>query len=90
VGAVGHVELGEDVGHVVADRLGAEDQAAGDGLVVQAPGDEVEDVVLPLGQLGERPAGRAAAAGEGQLGDGLRHVVVEHDVAGGCGPQRAS
>lgn len=52
------------------------------------PGDELEDVELALGELGERAAGgAAAAAGDRQLGDGLGHVVIEHDVAGGRRPQ---
>src|SRR5262245_38318298 len=84
--AIGGVELAEDVGDVVADGLGAEDPAAGDGLVVEARGDELEDVVLALGRLGEG-AGGAAPAGQGQLGHGVGHVVVEDHVAGGGRPE---
>src|SRR5688572_16894036 len=57
--AGGDAELGEDVGDVVAHGLLAEGQAAGDGVVVEAAGDEVEDLALAIGQLGER-AGPAA------------------------------
>src|SRR5262245_25921204 len=87
LGAIGGVELAEDVRDVIADGLGAEDQAAGDGLVVEALGDELEDVVLALGQLGEGAAGGAAPAGKGQLGHGVGHVVVEDHVAGGGRPE---
>jgi hypothetical protein len=38
LGAVGDLELEEDVGDVVADGLGAEMQAAGDLLVAHSPG----------------------------------------------------
>ena len=58
MGAVGGLDLGEHVGHVVAHRLRAEHEAAGDRVVVEALGDELEDVELALGELRERPAGR--------------------------------
>ena len=43
VGSVGDLEFAEDVGDVVADGFWAEEQAAGDGGVVQALGDQVQD-----------------------------------------------
>src|SRR4030095_9956872 len=48
--AVVDVQLGEDVGDVVAYRLGADDEAAGDVAVVSALGDQVQYLPLPLGQ----------------------------------------
>src|SRR5512132_2924103 len=53
LGAVGDVQFGEDVGDVVAYRLGTDDEAAGDVAVVSALGDQVQHLPLPLGQLGE-------------------------------------
>ena len=50
-------------------------------VVVEALGDQRQDVELAVGQLGERPA-RRRAAGVGELADRLGQVVVEHDVAG--------
>ena len=39
-GSIGRVDLGEDVGHVVAHRLRAEHEPAGDRRVVETFGDE--------------------------------------------------
>src|SRR5512132_1554198 len=56
--AVGDVQFGEDVGDVVAYRLGADDEVAGNVAVVSSFGDHVQHFPLPLGQLGERVGGR--------------------------------
>ena len=82
MGSVVGLDLGEDVGDVVADRLRAEHELAGDRLVVEPLGDEHEDVELAVGELRERPR-RARPAGVGELADRLGERLVEHDVAGG-------
>src|SRR5690606_17884606 len=56
LGAVGDVELHEDVRDVVADRLLAEVQRPGDLRVAAALGDQGEDLAFPVGQLGEHRA----------------------------------
>src|SRR5205823_3210451 len=57
LGAVGNLKSGEDVGDVVADGFGAEDQFVADLGVVAGGGDEVEDLVLALGELGAASPG---------------------------------
>src|SRR5215203_1492621 len=52
VGAVGYLQLGEDVGDVVAYGLGAQVEACGDLGVGVALGDEIEDLYLPDAELG--------------------------------------
>ena len=51
--AVGDLEFGEDVGDMVTHGLRAEEEAAGDLRVTVTPGDEVEDLALAGGKLGE-------------------------------------
>jgi hypothetical protein len=46
LGPVRHLELGEDVRHLIPNRLRAQVQLSSDGLVVQSLGDVIED--LPL------------------------------------------
>jgi len=50
---VGYLELGEDVGDVVAYGLGAHEQEFGDPGVVVALGYEIEHLALAGGELGE-------------------------------------
>src|SRR5919112_407194 len=50
---VGNLQLGEDVGDVVAYGLGADKQACGDLGVGVALGYEIEDLYLARGELGE-------------------------------------
>src|SRR6478752_4247063 len=53
LGAVGCLQLGEDVGDVVADRLGGEVERRRDLRVVLPGRDQVEDLELALGELRE-------------------------------------
>jgi hypothetical protein len=57
LGAVGHLQLGEDGREVVGDRLAAEAEPFGDLVVVAAGGQQVQDLAFPGGQLGERGRG---------------------------------
>ena len=59
LGAVGYLELGEDVRNVVANRLRVEVETGRDLGVAQALGDEVEDLALPRGQPGEARSERS-------------------------------
>src|SRR5690348_9553120 len=52
-----HLQLSEDAGHVVADRLQAEEELISDRLIVPAGGDQGENLPFPLGQLGEEGGG---------------------------------
>jgi hypothetical protein len=56
-GAVGDLEFGEDVGDVVAYGLQAEEELFGDLLVIVSGGDEVQDLALAVGELGEDGSG---------------------------------
>ena len=84
--ALGHdADLGEDVGDVVAHRLRAEHEAAGDRVVVEAFGDQAEHVELAVRQLGKRAVGgRAAGVGAARRrrqqarGRGRRHRSRRH------------
>ena len=78
---VGRADLGEDVGDVVAHRLRVDDEPAGDGVVVEPAGNQVEHVELAGAEVRERRHRRGAAE-LGELGDGVGQVAVEHDVAG--------
>jgi hypothetical protein len=62
LGAVGHLELGEDSREVVGDRLCAEAQPFGDLVVGAAGGQQVQNLTLPGGQLGERDRVAGGAA----------------------------
>src|SRR5207237_1159402 len=53
LGPVFGLDLREHVRHVIADGLGIEIEPAGDGLVAQAGGDEVEHLELTCTQCGE-------------------------------------
>src|SRR5919201_5043141 len=53
LGAIRDLELGEDVGDVVAHGLRAENEVARDLLVAPPLRDQLEQLALALGQLGE-------------------------------------
>ena len=55
LGAVGDLQLGEDVGDVVPYGLRAEGELPGDGGVGMSFGDEVEDLALAFGEGREGP-----------------------------------
>jgi hypothetical protein len=60
LGAVGDLELGEDVRHVVADGLGAEVQLADDVGVAAALGEQGQYFAFTFGQLGNAAGCRGA------------------------------
>ena len=53
LGAVGHLELGEDGRDVVGDRFGAEAESFGDLVVGLAGGDQVQDLAFAGGEFRE-------------------------------------
>ena len=53
MGAVGHLELGEDVRDVVADSFGTDAETLGDLGVGVVPGDKLQNFLLAVGELGE-------------------------------------
>ena len=74
-GAAGGVDLGVDVFHVIAGRLGRDHQSFGYLLVGQAAGEQDQDLDLAGGQ----------ARGRGQRLPAPRHPVpgrLEHGVHG--------
>src|SRR5690606_5275726 len=64
LGAVGDVELEEDVRDVVADGLLAEEEGGGDLGVAAALGDEFEDLAFAFGELGKGGLARVGHLGE--------------------------
>jgi hypothetical protein len=54
MGAVGNLELAEDAGDVIADRLWTEYQPTSDLGVTQAASDQPQNFALAIGQLRER------------------------------------
>src|SRR5215468_1324731 len=78
---VAGVELGENVGHMVAHRLRSEHEFARDRLVVEAAGHQFQDVSLTAAQLRER-RGHGRGAQLGELGHGACDALVEDDVSG--------
>jgi hypothetical protein len=54
LGAVGHLELGEDGREVVGDGLDAEVESFGDLVVGVAGGQQVQDLAFPGAQLRKR------------------------------------
>jgi hypothetical protein len=78
--AIGDLELGEDVRDVVAHRLGAQVEALRDLGVRLVLGDQGEDLVLAVGELGK--------ASGGALGRGTGEVLYE--ALGDRGPKIAS
>ena len=72
---------------MIAHGLVGHHEAAGDGDVVPAAGQEIEDLPLPDGELGERV--RAAAVGGGEEpDDAVRYLRAEHGLAAGYRPHR--
>src|ERR687898_2840190 len=59
--SIGDLQLGEDVGDVVADRFGAEVEALRYLGVRLVTGDEDQDLAFPVGKLGEGFRGRVRA-----------------------------
>ena len=56
--SVGDLQLGEDVGDVVAHGLGTDEEVPGDFGVVVTLGDEVEDLTLAGGEFRKSLPGR--------------------------------
>src|SRR5439155_10728164 len=62
---VGHLELAQDVGDMVAHGFGAQHEAGGDFGVLLALGDQVEDLPFAVAELREHPRqGSGSKAGE--------------------------
>src|SRR5215469_18906507 len=51
---ISNLQLTEDIGDVIGDRLGTEDESLGDGGVALTLGYEVEDLPLALREFGQR------------------------------------
>src|SRR6516164_105844 len=82
LGAVGDLEFGEDVGYVVADGFGAEEQLAGDVGVAAALGEQRQDLAFAFGQFGE--CGLLPRRGAGEVvQDPLRDGGAEDGFAVG-------
>ena len=54
LGAIGQMQLAQNVAHVFLDSVLADDQFGGNLAVREAVGDELEHIHLAAGQLGER------------------------------------
>src|SRR5438046_1808799 len=54
-GAIGDLQLAQNVRHVVPYRLGAQDQPRGDLRIPGASSDQVEDFTLAVAELREHP-----------------------------------
>jgi hypothetical protein len=64
-GAVADLELENDCGDVVADRLVGQAEAAGNGMVAATGGDQIEHVIYARGEFREGVGGvGASSAGE--------------------------
>src|SRR5215472_589964 len=83
LGAVGYLELAEDVGDVVLHGLEAKGEVPRDGSVTLALRDQVEDLPLAFGEVGEgdgrgglRQSGEVMdhALGDGRAEDGLTTI----------------
>src|SRR5215472_4040563 len=83
LGPVGDLEFGEDVRYVVADCLGAERQPACNHAVGPALGEQVEDLVLAVGQLREWWWRRGGVSEVGDHPSG--QLATEDDLAAGNG-----
>jgi hypothetical protein len=59
LGAVAAVELGEHAGDVCLGGEAADDQTTGDVGIGEAGGEELEDLALPLRELGELSGSRS-------------------------------
>jgi hypothetical protein len=85
--SIRHLQLAEDGGHVVADSLDAHHKLLGDLLIGPTVGNEPQDLVFALGQLGKRQRRRPAAGEVAQqpLGD----TRAEYRLASADGINRA-
>jgi hypothetical protein len=90
LGPVGNLELVKDGGDVVADRFGADEETVGDLGVLEALGDEVEDLTFPVAEFRERlrRGGRADLGEEVHEPDG--YLRAENGLAVAHGPDRAA
>src|SRR5262249_61107388 len=77
LGAVGHLQLADDIGHVVAHGLRAEHQSVGDLAVARALGDEIEYLALAVAELWEGL----------RRGGGRRHRAEVDGPGGGGRPE---
>ncbi len=84
LGAAGDPELGEDPRDVVAHGVGAEEKAGGDAGVVVAAGDEVEDLALAGGKLGEGLSGVGGRLAQ-EPRESARYLRPEAGLAPGDG-----
>src|SRR5215203_4958317 len=82
---VGYLELGEDVGDVVAHGLGAHVQEFGNFGVVVALGYEVEHLALAGGELGEGFCGRGWLGGGEKVREATGDLRPEIGIAFGHG-----
>ena len=83
-GPVRHLEFGEHIRYVVADRLETDHEVVGDGCVTSAGGDEVEHVTLACGHGGN--GGRRKLCGVGEaLDDAVGDAGSENGFACGGG-----
>src|SRR5579862_9647073 len=73
LGAVGDGELGEDARDVVADGFLADVEPGGDRLVRMPARDQVEDLVLAIGQLRKHGDGAGRPGAGEELDDTLRN-----------------
>ena len=63
------VEFSEDVADVAFGGEGADDEPAGDLVVVQAAGDQAQDVAFPVGEVRQCGEWLLGVAAGGELGD---------------------
>src|SRR5579862_6148069 len=79
LGAVGHLQLAEDVRDVVLHRLDADGEVFGNGSVALALRYEVKNLSLALGQVRE-------SDGRGSLGEGRE--IMDHPLGDGGAENR--
>jgi hypothetical protein len=72
---VAELELGQQVGDVALDGGVADEQLGGDLGIGQAPGDELEDLLLAVGEPGDRLGG--AGRGESRTYCSITRRVIE-------------
>src|SRR5215469_12642217 len=65
LGAVGDIELGQDVGDVHADRFLADEQLLGDTPVAEPVGEKREYLPFSFGEVARRAGLRGGLAGQG-------------------------
>jgi hypothetical protein len=73
---------------VVAHGLIGYHEAAGDGDVVPAPGQEIENLPLPGGELGKGFGPAAVDRGGEEPDHAVRDLRAEHGLAAGYRPHR--